>query len=573
MKKNYFVRCSLRYSAFFIAALALSYLLANIIVKRNTVVGQVVDSMLAGENVPFQSFLGLFLAFVVIGFVVAFAKSVFNSKFSIKVQTAYKKQVAKKLYRLEYRYFDTNGSASVINKMNADVAEIDMLLQETMPEICTCAVELVTYAVYIGHLNLKLLVLMLVCYPVVLMFTNYVAKKLTSLRKVFRQKSDSITEVAQDCMSGILVLRSFGAEGYFQEKLNEAAEALVENEEKRTRTSNNAIIVRRFLQWLPNIICAVYAYSLVVQGDLSVGELMSFIIILEPFVQAFIGLPFSFVDARERLVCVNRVEQILNEKDEASGTEKNGIEQNGTEGNIAISFENVNFQYVENAQVLKGISFEVKTGSSVAFVGESGGGKSTIFHILCGFYPVKSGKYRLFGREFQEWDVEAAREKMALVSQNVFLFPTTIFENVRYGNEGASREEIIEACKNARIHDFIMGLPEGYETIVGERGILLSGGERQRISIARAFLKNAPILLLDEPTSAVDVETEKLIQEAIDGLSKSRTCITIAHRLSTIRNVDTIMVLKDGVIAESGTHQELLQRGGVYAGMYGKEAQ
>ena len=582
MKKNYFVRCSLRYSAFFIIALGLAYLLANTIVRGNSLIGQVVDTMLAGEEVQFQEFAGLFAVLVTIGFVASFTKSVFHSKFSIKVQTRYKQMVARKLYRLEYKYFDTNGSASVINKMNSDIAEIDMLLQETLPEICTCAVELVTYAVYIGSMNIKLLIVMLICYPVVLMFTNYVAKKLTGLRKVFRQKSDSITEVAQDCMSGILVLRSFGAESYFQEKLDAAAQALVENEQQRTRTSNNAIIVRRMLQWMPNIICAVYAYVLVLQGNLSVGELMTFIIILEPFVNAFVGLPFSFVDAKERLVCVKRVEEILNQQEESFGTEKCGINEGRADGigtaksnksEVAISFEKVDFQYVENAPVLKEISFSVKTGSSVAFVGESGGGKSTIFHILCGFYPIAAGNYSLFGRSIKEWDIEAAREKMALVSQNVFLFPTTIFENVKYGKENASREEVIEACKNARIHDFIMGLPEQYETKVGERGILLSGGERQRISIARAFLKNAPILLLDEPTSAVDVETEKLIQEAIDGLSKSRTCITIAHRLSTIRNVDTIMVLKDGVIAESGTHEELLQKGGVYAGMYGKEAQ
>ena len=572
MKKNYFVRCSLRYSAYFALAMVLSYILTNIIVKGNDIIAQAVDTMLAGKTVYFKEFIWLFLGLTAAGLVVSFVKSVFTSKFSIKVQTRYKNLVARKLYRLEYRYFDDNGSASVINKMNSDIAEIDMLLQESLPEVCMCVVELVTYAFYVGRMNIKLLLLMVVCYPVVLVFTNYVASKLTSLRKVFRQKSDSITEVAQDCVSGILVLRSFGAEGYFQNKLNEAAEALVDNEQKRTRVSNNAIIVRCWLQWLPNIICAVYAYCLVLDNALSVGELMAFLIILQRLVGAFIGIPFCFVDVRERYVSVRRVEAILNEADESSGTAVQGLVAEGdcANGN-ALSFDKVAFEYVEGTRVLKEVSFTVPTGSSVAFVGESGGGKSTIFHILCGFYPILSGTYSLFGRDFKEWNVEAAREKMALVSQNVFLFPTSIMENVRYGREDATEEEIIQACKNARIHDFIMGLPEKYDTIVGERGILLSGGERQRISIARAFLKNAPILLLDEPTSAVDVETEKLIQEAIDGLSKSRTCITIAHRLSTVRNVDTIMVLKDGVIAEAGTHEKLLQMGGVYAGMYGKE--
>lgn len=567
MKKNYFLNCALRYSGLFLLVLLLSYGLAAIIVRGNALIGQAVDAMLAGEAVPFRDLLPLFLGLTLAGAAVAFAKSLAASQFSIKVQTRYKSMAARKLYRLEYKYFDQNGQASVINKMNADIAEADLLLGETLPELCTGAVEFITYAVYVGQLNFRLLLLMLLCYPIVLCFTNYVAKKITDLKKVHRQKADSITEIAQDCMSGILVLRAFQAEEYFQGKLNQSAKDLVDNEEKRTRISNTAIIARRLLQWMPNIICAVYAYFLVLGQDLSVGGLMAFIIILNRFVEAFVGLPFNIVDAREQLVCVKRVEKILREPDEESGTERKG-----TDESAAVSFDKVYFAYTEGTPVLKGVSFSIPRGSRVAFVGESGGGKSTIFHILCGFYPVKTGEYRLFGRRFGEWDTGAARELMALVSQNVFLFPSSIYENVRYGNQDASREEIVTACRNARIHDFIAGLPEGYDTLVGERGILLSGGERQRISIARAFLKDAPILLLDEPTSAVDVETEKLIQEAIEGLSQNRTCITIAHRLSTIRDADRIMVLRDGAVVEAGTHEELLAGQGAYAEMYGREA-
>ena len=570
MKKHYLLKCALRYSGYFLVSLLLSYLLADIIVRGNDIIAGAVDTLLLGGQVQFSAFLGLFLGLTLLGILAAFTKSIMVSKFSIKVQTRYKRLVAQKLYRLEYKYFDQNGSASVINKVNSDIAVTDQLLGETLPDICTSAIELLTYAVYVGRLNGKLLLLMLLCYPAVLWFTDYVARKMTSLRKTYRQKVDAITEISQDCMSGILVLRTFGAEDHFQKKLDEAAEALVENEEKRTRMSNTVIITRRILQWLPNIICAVYAYTLVRGGALSVGQLMAFIIILERFVNAFVGLPFGIVDAREHWVCVERVEKILNEKEEESGTRTSGAGQNENE---VIAFDNVSFEYMENVPVLRGISFAIPRESTVAFVGESGGGKSTIFHILCGFYPIVSGEYRLLGRKFQEWDIEAARKQIALVSQNVFLFPTSIYENVRYGNRNVDKEEVIEACKYARIHDFIMSLPEGYDTVVGERGILLSGGERQRISIARAFLKDAPILLLDEPTSAVDVETEKLIQEALEVLRKNRTCIIIAHRLSTIRKVDRIMVLKDGVVAEAGTHRELMDLGGLYAGMYGKEVQ
>ena len=566
MRQKNFMRCCRKYWFYFVAGLILAYILASVVVNGNAIIGNAIDIMLAGEKVEFKTFTTRLLVLIVIGFIVAFLKSVAASKFSIKVQENYKNMVAEKLYRLEYRYFDKNGSASVINKVNSDIAEIDPLLNQNIPELCTNAVAMITYAVYVGQINMGLLVLMLVCYPFLFYFTNKVVKKIESLKKVFRQKSDIITEISQDCISGILVLRAFGAEDYFQGKLNAAADDLVANEEKRVRISNNAIIIRRMLQWLPNIISAVYAYIMVLQGNISLGELVVFLMILQRFVDSFVGIPFNLVDAKENMVCVKRVEEILTQSNELSGVEKTGLETD-----VAIAFEDVRFSYVDGKEVLRGLSFQVKKNTNVAFVGDSGGGKSTIFHLLCGFYPLDSGTYKLFGRSFGEWDIEAARANMALVSQNVFLFPTSIMENVRYGNLNATDEEIVEACKKARIHDFVMGLPEKYDSIVGERGILLSGGERQRISIARAFLKNAPLLLLDEPTSAIDVETESLIKEAIERLADNRTCITIAHRLPTIQNADEIMVLKDGRIVESGTHEVLLKQNGVYAGMYGRE--
>lgn len=598
MKKNQFLKCTIRYSYWFVLALALSYVLASIMVYGNTLIGTAIDQLLGNEAVKFDTFLAQLIIMILLGFVTAFLKSVAISKFSIKVQTDYKDIVAKKLYRLEYKYFDDNGSAAIINKMNDDISGADALLTENLPEICTNGVAIITYAIYVGQLNLTLLLLMLVCYPVILLISNVIVKKIVSLKKIHREKSDRITEIAQDCMSGVLVLRTFVAEDIFQAKLNQAANDLVSNEEKRARISNSAIIIRQMLQWLPNIICAVYAYVLVTKGNLSLGNLMAFLMILTAFVEAFVGLPFNFIDAKENGVCVSRIEKILSSPNEPSGTytdfpaqktgAKSARETNSETAQAAdactapqtlaadmkpnaISFENVCFGYSADTPVLKNLSFSIKCGESVAFVGDSGGGKSTIFHILCGFYPINSGTYQFFGRDFLQWNVEAAREHMALVSQNVFLFPGTIYENVAYGNKSASNEDIINACKLARIHDFIESLPDKYNSIVGERGILLSGGEKQRISIARAILKDAPVLLLDEPTSAVDVATEHLIQEAIDNLSKNKTCITIAHRLSTIENVDRIMVLKNGNIVESGSHKELIEARGTYFDMYGRE--
>lgn len=566
MKRLVLIKCCLRYGGYFVLGVVLSYLLSLVMVRGSTLIGDAIDTMLAKGVVEFEEIFAVLLLFVVVGTIGAFLKSLFLSKFSILVQTDYKNLVVEKLYHLEYSYFDHNGSATIMNKINTDIAEIELLLNMDLPGICSNAVNMMVYAVFIGQMHLGLLVLMFVCYPLIFYFTNRIVKKIEDLRKTFRQKSDLITEISQDCISGILVLRAFQAEGYFQKKLDQAADDLVENEEKRARISNTAILVRRMLQWIPNIICAIVAFFMVLYGKIRMGELVVFFMILQRFVDEFVELPFHLVDIKEHLICVKRVEAILAESEEKSGTEKEGWDTEEV-----ISFERIGFSYGDGKEILKELSFSIKRNSSVALVGDSGGGKSTIFRLLCGFYHADQGSYRLFGKEFATWDIEAARGQMALVSQNVFLFPVSIFENVRYGNRDATKEQVIRACQSAGIHDFIMELPKQYDTIVGERGVLLSGGERQRISIARAFLKNAPILLLDEPTSAVDVATEEAIQKALQQLGKDKTCITIAHRLSTIQQADCILVIQNGKVVESGTHKSLLSKNGAYTALYGKE--
>ncbi|MDO5402630.1 MAG: ABC transporter ATP-binding protein [Eubacteriales bacterium] len=567
--KSYFLSTIIHFSGWFILELIMSYVLARVVVRGNTIIGSAIDRMLSSSDVDILSLMETMLLMTGLGFLLAFIKSFAASKFSVSVQTRYKSNVAKKLYSLEYKYFDVNGSASIINKMNSDIAEADTFLSELLPSMCTSFLTIIVYAVYIGTLNTGLLIIMIVLYPLVLLLSNAIARKVVALKQMHRVKADRVMDISQDSVSGILVLRAFGAEALFQRELDKAADEIVEYEAKRVRISNTAMIIRKMLQWLPNIICAVYAYILVCQGNLTIGKLMAFIVILSKFVENFIGLPFEMIEARECIVCIKRIETILAQKNEPSGTYA-GSRCKDSE-RYAVEFENVNFSYTEDKEILHNISFKIEKGTTVAFVGDSGGGKSTIFHILCGFYPINAGTYRLFGTDFNNWDIEAARGQMALVSQNVFLFPASIRENVAYGNMSATEEEIIDACKKARIHDFIMSQPDGYDTLVGERGILLSGGERQRISIARAFLKDAPVLLLDEPTSAVDVGTEKMIQEAVNKLSLNRTCLIIAHRLSTIKNADTIFCLKDGCIVETGSHEQLIEKDGVYAGMYGKE--
>jgi len=561
--KNIFFKCAMKYSILLIIEILMAAVVNDITVQGNDIISRVIDDMLSGKDIFFQTFLVQFLLLTLIGSITAFIQRATASGYSNFVCTKYREHVAEKIYQLEYKFFDSNHSASILNKVIGDLGEILNFLEFTLPEMLSAFIAVIIYAGYICQLNTGLFFLLMICYPLIFWLSNILVKKVQRLNHIHREKTDTMTEITQDAVSGILVLRSFGLEEIFQNKMQKASRDLVENEQKRVQITNTSLLLRKTIQWMPNIICAVYAIFLVKNGQLSLGSLVAFILILNKFIDAFITLPFAFVDASSGFVSIKRIEEILLFEEEVTGKEQKALNSN----NI-IEFHNIHFGYHENKEVLQGLSFQIQKEENIAFVGESGAGKSTIFHLICGFYQPMSGTYQLFGRNFKEWDLEAARNQIALVSQNVFLFPTTIEENVAFGRKGASHTDIVDACKKAEIHDFIMSLPDGYQTMVGERGAILSGGQKQRISIARAILKNAPILLLDEPTSAIDVETENLIKHAIDSIRKGRTCITIAHRLTTIRDCDKIMVLKHGKIVESGTHEELINQKKIYASMY-----
>jgi len=573
IRKSTFVKISLKNIHWFIMNLFMAYVLTSVVVRGNALIAGAVDKLLAGEHIIMSTFIWQLIIMAFIGLVSAFIKSYSSSTFSVNVQTAFKNEAAQKLAKLEYKYFDDLGSGSIINKLVSDIAETGQFFSETLPDICTVVITIVTIMIYIAGLNFKLLIVVLLCYPILIIIANFIAKKMVALAKKRRGKLDLMASIAGDSIQGIVVGRSYNLFGVIKKKLDKAIDDIVKNEYQRTTISMGSWVLQEMISWVPTIVCSVFVLYQTFSGEVTVGGMMSFMILVNRLAHSMGQLPFIINDAREINVSINRLEEIMAQENEPSGDYYFDEAINDVkECKNAIVLHNLGFSYDEGArQIFNELDVEIERGKTTAFAGGSGQGKTTVFKIFCGFYTQNSGDYYLMGKKFTEWNLSKAREQFALVSQSVFLFPETIAENVAYGRVGATMDEIIEACKGANIHDFIVSLPEKYETLVGERGVRLSGGERQRISIARAFLKNAPILLLDEPTSAIDVQTEGLIQGAIDKISENKTVIIIAHRLSTIEKADKICVFDNKKIVEYGTHDELLEQSGVYSELYSCE--
>lgn len=572
MKKIYSFRKTMRHEIhWLIMELLAAYIVTWVIVQGSSMISGGIDQLLSGKvaGIINTSFILRLFLFVGIGFTCSLVRDLCASRFSVNIQKRFRESVGRKLLSLEFKYFDENGSGTILHKLISDIKAAGVFFSEVLPSICRILVESITIIISIGKMDGMLVIFLALGYPVVLIVSHFSSKRLAHLAQNRWKKIDDLNDKAFDHIQGIVVGRSFNLMPVMEKRIYEANQEILRFEFMRNRLSSVAWIMQSIISWLPNIILVTLALTRVISGTITVGEMTYFVLMLDRMIHPLSELPSLFNEARELGVSIKRLEEIMTQPDEPSGSY---IEEPITEHqdrNIpVIEFNKVTFGYNEEKLILRKISFQIQEGEQVAFVGGSGEGKSTIFKLLCGFYSKQEGTYKLFNQSFEKWDLDSARQLFALVSQNVFLFPGTIAENVAYGKDEATLEEVQEACKLANIHEFIMGLPKQYDTLVGERGARLSGGERQRISIARAFLKEAPILLLDEPTSAIDVGTEDLIKEAIRRISSGKTVITIAHRLSTIENVDTIMVLHKGEIVESGTSESLLELEGIYHHLY-----
>ena len=565
------VRAGVRNGYLLLLFIIFSVVLNEIVLMGNDLIAQAADKVLSGHQVDFTAFMVPLMWMIVLGTAAAYLKSISGSHYSAVVQRDVRASLGRHLMKLPFSYFDEKSSGSVITRLISDMDELGRFFSEILPNLLANIIVVVISTIYLVQLDALLIVVLFASYPIMLVVADRLSKKLAEITKRLRTHMDECNEKAYDAIQGIVIGRSYNLYELQKKEIDAVVDRKVEQACKSTRISSMGWVLKNVITTIPVIICYLFALYETMQGRITVGEMLAFTVILGRILYPIGDIVFCANDIREVGVSLKRLQEIYDQKEESAGGDIHTQPQDNEEI-AAIEWKDVTFRY-DNSEahpVLNGMSFLIEKGEQTAFVGGSGEGKTTIFKLLCGFYEKNSGQYKLFGHSFEEWDLEAARSCFSEVSQNVFLFPGTIRQNVACGKEYATDEEVVMACRNANIHDFIIQLPDGYETIVGERGVRLSGGQRQRISIARAFLKDAPILLLDEPTAAVDVEAEQKIQEAVERIASGRTVIVIAHRLSTVRNAKRIYVVNGGKIAESGTHRELMERRGIYAEMYAK---
>lgn len=466
------------------------------------------------------------------------------------------------LQKLSLRFFHDKQTGELMSRVLDDTRNFEQLLAHAIPTLVVNGLMLIGVSVILFSMNLKLAFYTLI--PIPLLFWMVVKFSKIS-RPMFKEAQKEIAEVSailQDNFSGIKEIKAFTQEEYESKRTLSRIAAYTRAILRALKLSNAFHPSIEFVSGLGTVIVIFFGGRLALANQLALEDLVAFLLYLNTFYQPITSFGMINEGIQHALASAERVFEILNEEPEIKDA-PDAIEVDRVKGKI--EFRNVSFRYVDDVPVLKNVSFKVNPGEMIALVGPTGVGKTTIANLIPRFYDPDSGQILIDDIDIRKIKLSSLRKQISMVSQDVFLFNGTVKENILYGRPDATDEEVIAAAKAANAHDFIMELPEGYNTRVGERGVKLSGGQKQRISIARALLKDAPILILDEATSSVDTQTEKLIQEALENLMKNRTTIVIAHRLSTIRDADQIIVLKDGEIVEAGRHNELLKKGGLYS--------
>ncbi|EPB8146404.1 ABC transporter ATP-binding protein [Clostridium perfringens] len=482
----------------------------------------------------------------------------------VRMQADMRRDLFDKLQDMPNKYFDNNKTGVIMSRIINDLLDISELAHHGPEDLFISLVMLVGSFIILCTINVPLTIITFAIIPFLLFYTIHKRNKMKKAFKETRVKTGEVNATIENSISGVRVTKSFGNKAYEMEKFDKSNGIFKKAREHAYKAMAEYFSGMFFLVDMLELIVLIAAGYFTYLGKINIGDFAAYLLYIKMFLQPIRKLINFNEMFQNGMSGFERYEEIMNEENEKEIP--NAKELKDVKGKITI--KDVTFRYDNKESILENFNLDIEAGKMVALVGPSGGGKTTICNLIPRFYDYESGQIFIDDVDISTVTLKSLRENIGIVQQDVFLFTGTIKENIMYGNPNATDEEVIEAAKNACLHDFIMGLEDGYDTFIGERGVKLSGGQKQRISIARVFLKNPAILILDEATSALDNVTEYEIQKALEELSKDRTTLVVAHRLSTVKNSDEIVVLTDRGIEERGTHEELIKLGGVYSNLH-----
>ena len=485
----------------------------------------------------------------------------------VKMQARMRSDLFNHLQRLPYKFYDDNETGKLMTRMTSDLWEVSELAHHGPENVLISSISIITSFVYLATINIWLTLIIFACVPFLVIASLALRKRMRNAFTESRQAVGEINGALESSISGIRVTKAYTNAEEESKKFELGNRFFVKAREKSYKAMGIFHSTTTFITDVFNVIVLIAGGLFLYSGTIQLGDYTAFIVSVNLFIGPVNTLIGFMEQYQNGATGFRRFIEILDTPPERDSEGATPIE--GVRGSIR--FENVSYGYENDKDVLRSLSLEVGEGEMLALVGPSGGGKTTICHLIPHFYDVEKGSIFIDGREIHTITMDSLRKSIGIVQQDVYLFNASIRENILYGKPDATEEEVIASAKRANIHDYVMSLENGYDTVIGERGVKLSGGQKQRLSIARVFLKDPPILILDEATSALDNATEFLIQKSLDELCKGRTTIVVAHRLSTIKNAHKIAVVDDGGIVEIGTHEELLALDGEYAMLYNSQ--
>ena len=542
---------------------ALGVALCNLFYPKLT--GVIIDDFIPGGNV--RAIL-IFSAVLIVLYIGKRYMNYFIQDYGHRMATDMQADMRRDLFghieRLPFSYFDNNKTGALISRIVSDLLDVSELAHHGPEDLFLAAVLLVGSFALMASVNLWLTLIIFAFIPIMVVFAMHMRKKMSVEFRAMRAENAVINASIENSLSGVRVTKAYVAEDYENQKFDGVTKSYVRVRARALRAMAQFHSDSTFLFDLLKLLTLVSGGLFCIYGKITPGDFAAFLIYVNVFTDP-INRIVNFVEQFQNgMSGFERFCSIMDLPVEADAPDAEPLGE--VRGDI--EFRDVSFRYGESKEILHDLSFRIEAGHTLALVGPSGGGKSTICNIIPRFYDIEGGSVTIDGRDIRSLTLDSLRRGVGIVSQDVFLFDSTIRDNITYGAGTVSEEEMIEAAKRANIHDYIMSLPDGYDTEVGERGVKLSGGQKQRVAIARVFLKNPKILILDEATSALDNVTEKLITESLDALCVGRTTIVVAHRLSTVKRADEIIVMTDEGIRERGTHAELMRADGIYKELY-----